>query len=129
MIYLASPYSHSDSKVKAMRFRAACIAAGELIKQGLIVFSPIAHTHPIKMLSGLEGEWQQWKTFDEDIISRCEGLFVLKIDGWEESIGVQAEIEFAREQKIPVEHVRAYSVGLLFKYPHVRTVGQMEELI
>jgi len=32
MIYLASPYSHSDTRVQELRFEAVCRAAAKLIR-------------------------------------------------------------------------------------------------
>ncbi len=46
-IYLASPYSHEDEMVMKDRFDKVCAKAAELMARGYIVFSPIAHSHPI----------------------------------------------------------------------------------
>jgi hypothetical protein len=34
---------------------------------------------------------------DEDFIRRCEEVMVLMLDGWEDSVGVQAEIVLAHQ--------------------------------
>ncbi|MCP4786572.1 MAG: DUF1937 family protein [Fuerstiella sp.] len=47
MIYLASPYSHSDANIREKRFRDVCRTAARLMRNGDVVFSPIAHGHPI----------------------------------------------------------------------------------
>ena len=41
MIYLASPYSDPDPAVRQSRFEAACKATAEMLRAGLIVFSPV----------------------------------------------------------------------------------------
>lgn len=44
-IYLATPYSHKDDKVRRERFDAVNIVAARLMRQGFLVFSPII-AHP-----------------------------------------------------------------------------------
>lgn len=97
MIYLASPYSHSDEAVRIARFEAVCRAAGEIMRRGEVVFSPIAHTHPIAMLGSLPTDWEYWKRVDSQYLSACDRFWVLMLDGWKQSTGVLAETELARE--------------------------------
>jgi hypothetical protein len=96
LVYLASPYSHPDPAVKHERFVAACRAAGSLIQQGVHVFSPIAHTHPIAIECVLPGGWEFWAEYDRLMIAACDELHVLTLDGWQESTGIKAESEIAR---------------------------------
>jgi hypothetical protein len=97
MIYLASPYSHKDPEVMLDRFRRVCVVAGRLMEIGEIVFSPIAHTHPIALACGLSRGFDYWKRFDEEFISVSHKLVVVTMQGWRESLGVQAEIKIAVE--------------------------------
>ena len=96
MIYLASPYSDPDPEVKEARFEAVCREAAILMQRGILVFSPIAHSHPITK-HGTPSDWHYWKEFDRHIIGGCRGLWVLTLDGWRESVGVRAEIGLAIE--------------------------------
>lgn len=107
MIYLASPYSHPSSFEREKRFRAVCHAAATLFGRGIHVFSPIVHSHPLAILPGhdLPGDWAFWRSFDERMIGMCDELWVLKIDGWMDSVGVSAEIQIAAEMDKPVRHV------------------------
>lgn len=104
MIYLASPYSHPNPCVREDRFHAACQAAAALIHHGATVFSPIAHSHPIA-LHGAPTDWSFWEQNDRVLLEFCDEVVVLTIDGWEESIGVQAEIQIARELGKPVRYL------------------------
>jgi len=94
IIYLASPYTHADPAVRQARFDAACRAAAALIRQGMTIFSPIAHTHAITQC-GLPVDWQFWEPHDRRFLELCDELIVLMLDGWKESIGVRAEIDIA----------------------------------
>ena len=107
MIYLASPYSHRSVEVRDQRFRQACVAAGKLMKQGHVVFSPIAHTHPIAELVDLPKDWAFWARQDLFFLSESDRLVVLRLAGWQESRGVRAEIKYAEDQGIPVEYMDA----------------------
>ena len=96
MIYLASPYSHPDHAVREWRFREACRAAAKLMREGHAVFSPIAHSHCI-CAYGLPTDWRFWEPFDRFQLQWCDEVFILMLDGWRESVGVQKEIQIAKE--------------------------------
>lgn len=105
IIYLASPYTHRNPRVVDYRFRAVCKKSAELMLRGLHVYSPIAHTHPIAMQGSLPTTWEYWESFDRAMIAACGKLLVLRIRGWKESKGVQAEIAIAHELDIPVDFI------------------------
>lgn len=112
MIYLATPYTDKDHDVMERRFNTACIAAGKLMLAGNVVFSPIAHTHPIAVRCELPREWDFWKKYDTEMIAASKYLIVLKMPGWEKSRGVKAEIEIARNLGIPVQYVSLTDLGI-----------------
>lgn len=101
MIYLASPYTHPDPAVRETRFQAACRQAAEMFRCGIPVFSPIAYSHAIAA-HDLPLEWDFWARFDRAFLEVCAEVWVLTLDGWRESRGVQAEIELAHELGKPV---------------------------
>jgi hypothetical protein len=106
MIYIASPYSHPDPLVREARFDAACRATADLFLAGRAVFSPIVHGHPLVRF-GLPTDWAFWQRFDTEHIRRCDEVLVLRIDGWDGSVGVRAEIEFATALGKRVENLAA----------------------
>lgn len=105
LIYLASPYSHPDPEIRRQRFETVCFAAANLMREGHHIFSPIAHTHPIALHGELPKGWEFWQEYDRKIIAVCGELWVLRMDGWDKSVGVQAEIKIAEELGIPVKYV------------------------
>ena len=105
MIYLASPFTHPDAGVRQQRFESACRAAAALIRQGKTVFAPIAHSYGI-CAYGLPGDWQFWRRHDRRYLDVCDEVVVLMLDGWRESVGVQAEIAIARECGKPITFLR-----------------------
>lgn len=104
MIYLASPYSHPDEAIREERFRAVCKVAAKFMKHGHLIFSPIAHTHPIAQ-HGLPKGWEYWKKYDTEFIRMCEELWVLMLEGWSRSCGVKAEIALAVEMEKPLRYI------------------------
>ncbi len=105
LAYLAVPYSHKDRAVIVERFNAVNKVAAKLMASGQYVFSPISHTHPIADAGDLPRGWEFWDGYDRVMISACDKLIVLQLDGWKESIGVQAEIKIATELGIPIEYI------------------------
>lgn len=104
MIYLASPYSHPDPAVREARFNAACRQAAEMFRCGIPVFSPIAYSHAIAA-HDLPLEWDFWERFDRTFLETCDEVWVLTLDGWNESLGVKKEMEIAGELKIPIMYI------------------------
>jgi len=107
MIYLASPYSHEEDRVMEDRYQKTMAFVARNLKQGPLIFSPIVYAHPMAVYHDLPKEWQFWEYFDIGFIRQCSEFWVLQLDGWEESEGVQNEIRHANWQKIPLSYKKA----------------------
>lgn len=96
MIYLASPYSHDDPKVREGRFKDACIALAHLLKVADDTwYSPIVHHHPLVQY-GMPTGWDFWEQHDKEMLRLCTSVGILLLNGWESSVGVAAELQIAR---------------------------------
>lgn len=95
--YLASPYSHPDPYVREQRYLAAASALQTLLANKIWTYSPIVHCHELAKLWGLPGDAEFWKDYDAAMIHAARRLFVLRIPGWNESVGVKGEIKLAIE--------------------------------
>lgn len=103
--YLASPYS-KHPKGMEYAFRAVSAAAAHLIKSGIPVFCPIAHSHPIAKYGSIPAESHDiWLPADEPLMRAATGIIVCKLEGWESSYGVNYEIDVFTEQGKPVFHM------------------------
>lgn len=100
--YLGTPYSKYAGGTEEAFFRA-CEIAARLIACKIPVFSPIAHSHPIAELGGLDAlDHGIWLPADRPFMEAAFGLIVGMMPGWKESVGLAHEIEFFREAGKPV---------------------------
>lgn len=120
MIYLASPYSHPDEAVMEARYDEAMSATAFLMNQGIVIFSPIVHCHQLKLRFNLPGDHNFWLTYDESILRHCFAMWILCIDGWNESKGIASEIEFCKRNNIRISYIhnltRPYGDGVEHSY-------------
>jgi len=69
------------------------------------VFSPIAHSHCVSRIGGTPTDWAFWKQQDLPMIEWADTLAVIRARGWKDSTGVQAEIEYARDQGTEIQYI------------------------
>lgn len=103
--YLASPYTHVERSVRHDRFDTVCRVAARLMRAGEVVFSPIAHSHPIDLADPLPQTTQFWMDQDLPILRHAAKVKVLCLPGWQVSKGIAREIEVAIAAGIPVEYI------------------------
>ena len=104
LIYLASPYSHSDAEVMAKRLEQITAFTAAHLEQpnGGMVYAPVVYTaHLAPHCTPSQG----WYYAGLQMLARCDRLVVVKMDGWEQSLGVQLEIAFALGRGIRVDYV------------------------
>jgi len=94
--YLASPYSHPEHSVREQRWLEAARAAAWLMNNGHRVLSPISMGHPMAVW-GAKGDWQAWQHVCLAMLAATKSLCILMIDGWEQSVGIRAELDHARK--------------------------------
>ena len=100
--YLATPYSKYEAGIE-QAFIDACHAAAWLIRHGVPVMSPIAHTHPIAIHGKIDPlDVELWIEADRPMMAAAKGLIVCELDGWDTSWGVSEEIDEFNGQGKPV---------------------------
>ncbi len=107
LIYVASPYTHTDPAIEDERNISVALATGYLMNHyaALAFFSPICHSHIIARNCNILGQWEYWKHLDEIMISKCDELWVLCLEGWEKSVGVTAEVKYAKELGLEIKYI------------------------
>lgn len=104
--YLASTFTvHPGGPDGA--FRMACREAGRLLNDGIVCYSPIAHTEAIRRaevrLNKLSH--QDWMDADEPFCRAARGLIVLMSEDWTKSKGIAMEIEWFKEMGKPIHYI------------------------
>ena len=122
IIYLACPYTDADYRVRAERVTEADRITGLLMELGFVVFSPITYSNALNGFAPLN-YGDRWYDFDLAFLRKCESVYVLCMEGWEESKGVTLEIKTAKELGMMVRYIRpenvidAFSLSCLIAYP------------
>lgn len=119
LCYLATVYSagkngaygsgdmgKASKNLRTRRYKQACRKAAELMDEGYVVFSPIAHSHSVE-LNGMkevrDGDF--WLDQDLAILRRCDRLVVYKMKDWEHSRGIAREVAYAQAHNIPIDYL------------------------
>jgi hypothetical protein len=101
-IFVSSPYTHADPKVVEHRYEKVLEFTARKINEGFVIYSPIVHCHPLAAKFDLPKEFAFWEHFDKAMIDACQELWVLALDGWHESTGVEMEVQHARNIGKPI---------------------------
>jgi len=99
------------------------------MQRGDVVFSPISHSHPIEKESGVIGNHTFWAKQDDEFQMGADRVCVLKIDGWEDSLGVRRELEIAARNSTVVEYLGAEWGEPIISEPAQKTAYQLAEQV
>lgn len=105
VIYVASPYNHPDDDIRYLNYHRVSKYVAKLIAKGEVAISPIAYGHPLLSLETMPYDFEFWSNFCLSLLSKCDEIHVLTLDGWSISRGVMEEIEYAEKHFIPVTYV------------------------
>lgn len=113
--YVGTPYTRYAAGIAAA-FDHACLLTAGLIKLGVPVFSPIAHSHPVARNGGLDAlDVPMWMKADAPLMRAAYGLIVARLPGWRESRGVTEEIEHFVGSGKPIVHLEPSGLLSLLK--------------
>jgi hypothetical protein len=105
MVYVASPYNHPDpKKVESNYEKVAKYVAGETAR-GRVLVSPIVYGHNLLPHEDMPTDWEFWTSFCLSILDRCDSVEVVRMEGWDKSAGVAAEIDFAKQKGLTIQYV------------------------
>lgn len=95
MIFLACPYTGNKEEVEA-RMKRFAQTVGNLERDGKHVVSTL-FMHYIVKEAELPHDSGFWNSYGAELISLCDELYVLCLDGWHKSTGVKFEMETAKK--------------------------------
>jgi len=99
LIYLAAPYKHDNKATELLRFEMVNKVGAHLLGLGYYIYSPLSHCRPMAHY-GLPKDFAFFKSFDEHMLSLSHLLLILKLPGWDISVGVKGELEYANKNKL-----------------------------
>lgn len=102
LIYVGTPYTKYPEGIDAA-FTDACKLTARLLREGLKVYSPIAHTHPVAVHGDIDPlDLSIWLPFDGAMMDKSDAMIVGMMPGWETSTGVRHEMQTFIEAGKPV---------------------------
>lgn len=100
--YLATPYSKWLGGLDDAADHAAALA-GRLLLEGVVVYSPIVHSHAVARQARLDPlDHAIWLPADKLMFGSAAGMIVAMLPGWRDSYGVAEEIKWARAAGKPL---------------------------
>lgn len=116
LTYLCVPYSDPRPEVRHNRYEWVTRAAASLMKchPTWNVFSPITNSHPLTVVGQMKGDWKTWRRIDFQYLRLSCRVVVLTMWNWTESVGVTAELKYARKLGLPI----LYLSPLTFRIYH-----------
>lgn len=101
--YLALPYSDKSDEVQAWRAAVSDFIFSEFSKEGRIIYAPISSCHHIAAKHSLPGDYKFWEKMCEAFVSASSKVVVIMLPGWEDSVGLTAELELAKKLGLEIE--------------------------
>jgi hypothetical protein len=120
IIYIGSPYSHTDPKKVQRNFELVSKLAAEICSQGDVAFSPITYGHTLLGFKKMPSDWGFWKNFCLSFLKKSDKLLVYMMEGWENSSGLGEELVYARELGIEIEYK-------IFEEPGIKVDEEFEK--
>ncbi len=113
LLYVASAYTLYPDGVD-LACRAICLVAAELMRRRVRVFCPIAHSHTIARLGGLDPiDHEMWMYQDEPFVPACHGLVLTKMRGFDKSKGMFQERLMFEDECKPVWELDPRILGIV----------------
>lgn len=105
MIYLATPYFDKNPVVMENRYLVNLAFAAEYLSKGLILYSLIVHCHEMAKRFSMPRDFKFWRHYNLSMLSLANELWLLKLHGWDKSVGIAAELEFAKANNIIIQEI------------------------
>ena len=103
MIFLSAPYTHDNKVVVQERMKTIEEIIINLILLKIDAISVLQYGHTlVEKYPNLPINWDYWKDYCFSFIDRSDIFCVIMLDGWQESVGVKEELEYAKSKNIKI---------------------------
>jgi hypothetical protein len=104
-VFVISPYTHENPDIMRDRVNEAEKYIAKLTMEGVVAYSTIAAMDHLVRKFELPNDFEYWKTHCIKMVSAAKEVHVLCLDGWEDSVGAQYEIEVAIQQTKKINYI------------------------
>lgn len=100
--YIGSPYSHPEPLVREERFIRTSFYLMQCLRDCQWAYSPIVHCHDMAKTWDLPKDANFWREYNFAMLRGAKRLKVLRLDGWQQSIGLTDERAEAERLGLPI---------------------------
>lgn len=101
--YVSAPYGNAVDKNERMKIITH--HSSSCLKRDEYIICPLTMGHEFIKHNELPYSSEWWLNWCIALLSKCTEMDVLCIEGWKESVGVTAEIDFAEKNKIKINYI------------------------
>lgn len=103
-IFLGAPYYHPNGLIRRERSKKVDAWALRLMQMGHTIFSPLTHTVPLERLMVKKDQpgAEFWLAQSLPHIPWADEVWILGLEGWDESNGVEKELTEAIRKAKPI---------------------------
>jgi hypothetical protein len=105
LIFVSSPYTHSNPEVVEENYVKVTKLVSELCSNGQVAISPITYGHTLLKFKDMPSDWEFWKNFCLTLLKKCDEMVVYKMEGWDKSKGVTEEINMAESLGLKITYI------------------------
>ena len=103
--YIASPYSHPLALIREERYLHVSYYLKQCLEKREWAYSPIVHCHELAKTWDLPKDAGFWEEYNFVMLRNATRMKILRLEGWEESVGIRAELAEAQRIHLPVIYV------------------------
>lgn len=108
LIYISGPYEEQDLKdptrvvVSPTRIELAITCMQAMMLADLKPISTLLMTMSSDEFGFIPSSWDYWRSYSKLMLSKCDYVVILAIDGWKHSSSVAEDVAFAQERGIEI---------------------------
>lgn len=103
--YIASPYSSPNALVREERYLHVAYYLMQCLAKREWAYSPIVHCHELAKTWDLPKHADFWEEYNFVMLRNSRRLKVLRLDGWEQSVGLKGELEEASRIGLQIQYI------------------------
>jgi hypothetical protein len=116
-VYIATPYTKYKLGIQEA-WKTAVEVSSRLKKAGVVLYSPIVHSHPIAIMGNIDPlDFKMWIADNISQVEDADACAVVLMDGWAESFGVQDEIKKFKDAGKPIYLVHPVTLEVTLAGP------------